>query len=465
MRAVLVGLVSLVAIAVLAPTASAVDVRFQTIAGVNSPGTPPQYNRVGILKIGPRSARNILVLNPGTSASSAYFEPLAKTIVARSPAGRCGRSSGARTCSRTSRCSTRAKAGQATAQQVFDYYLGYLTNASITAPLPAHPERRRRVRPRVGHEHRDRRPAQGRAAGAKLGGRKVVVGGHSLGGTITTAYATWDFNGKAGADGLSGLVYIDGARGLDAGVARPGATQSLQQLQAGLAVADRSAASRRRYAGLFKTTGGLGVAARPELALGGPGLPAPAGDPQAARPGDQRRAVRLRARTSSTSPPTRCARRRPTSAQLDLSDDAARAGTTTARSRRSTATRPMFSGQGVIGHDGTAWYHPQRLTIDAGAVADGNANPAQSVLDVHATKGHDLPKNLKIYAFAAALGGPRRARRSTKLLAHQSGIPRRNLTLINRASTYAHNDPALGAPKKDTFVKQLVPYLESVSGS
>ena len=25
---------------------------------------------------------------------------------------------------------------------------------------------------------------------------------------------------------------------------------------------------------------------------------------------------------------------------------------------------------------------------------------------MHATKGHELPKNLKIYAFAASLGGP-----------------------------------------------------------
>ena len=40
----------------------------------------------------------------------------------------------------------------------------------------------------------------------------------------------------------------------------------------------------------------------------------------------------------------------------------------------------MFSGTGVLGHDGTAWYHPLRLTIDAGAVGDGNANPAQDVL-------------------------------------------------------------------------------------
>ena len=43
----------------------------------------------------------------------------------------------------------------------------------------------------------------------KLGG-KVVLGGHSLGGSVVTAYATWDFSGKPGAEGLSGLVYDDG---------------------------------------------------------------------------------------------------------------------------------------------------------------------------------------------------------------------------------------------------------------
>src|SRR2546423_15700495 len=45
---------------------------------------------------------------------------------------------------------------------------------------------------------------------AKKQGGKVVLGGHSLGGSITTGYATWDFNGKPGAKDLSGLVFIDG---------------------------------------------------------------------------------------------------------------------------------------------------------------------------------------------------------------------------------------------------------------
>jgi hypothetical protein len=104
-----------------------------------------------------------------------------------------------------------------------------------------------------------------------------------------------------------------------------------------------------------------------------------------------------------------------------------------------------------------------RLTIDSGAVADGNENPAQPVLDVHATHGKDLPKGLRIYAFGAALGGAG-VLATARVLARQSGIPRKNLTLVNRASTYAHNDPNSAAPDKNQFLKFLVPYLERVAG-
>jgi pimeloyl-ACP methyl ester carboxylesterase len=47
----------------------------------------------------------------------------------------------------------------------------------------------------------------------RAGGRHVVLGGHSLGGWIATAYAAWDFGGRAGARDLDGLVLIDGASG------------------------------------------------------------------------------------------------------------------------------------------------------------------------------------------------------------------------------------------------------------
>ncbi|MEA2363237.1 MAG: hypothetical protein QOD71_2382, partial [Thermoleophilaceae bacterium] len=112
-------------------------------------------------------------------------------------------------------------------------------------------------------------------------------------------------------------------------------------------------------------------------------------------------------------------------------------------------------------HDGTAWYHPRRLTIDSGAVGNGIANPAQDVLNVHSTMGSELSKDLRIYAFGAALGGPR-VPEAAQALAAQSGIPKGNLTLVNRQATYAHNDPNSAAPKVNAFIKKLIPFLRSI---
>src|ERR1022692_3102788 len=45
------------------------------------PGTRAKYDKVGVIKVGPSSAKNVLVLEPGTSAAAAYFVPLAKWVV------------------------------------------------------------------------------------------------------------------------------------------------------------------------------------------------------------------------------------------------------------------------------------------------------------------------------------------------------------------------------------------------
>lgn len=120
----------------------------------------------------------------------------------------------------------------------------------------------------------------------------------------------------------------------------------------------------------------------------------------------------------------------------------------------------MFSGTGIESADGTEWYFPQRLTDDTRAVGNGIANPAQSVLDVDATMGRNLARRLLIYAFGAALGGAR-VLDAAKLLASQSHIPARNLTLVNRQSTYARNDPA-GAYPRNVFFANLVVFLQKV---
>jgi hypothetical protein len=120
----------------------------------------------------------------------------------------------------------------------------------------------------------------------------------------------------------------------------------------------------------------------------------------------------------------------------------------------------MLSGTGLSSADGTEWYFPERLTIDSGAVANGNENPAQGVLDVHSTQGSNLPQTLKIYAFATELG-KQGVLTSAETLAKQSEIPSSNLTLINEETTYAHNDPA-GAYPNNEFFNHLVPFLEEI---
>jgi pimeloyl-ACP methyl ester carboxylesterase len=270
MRAAVVGLVSVVTIAACASSASAVDVRFTTMAGVNSPGTPPQYNRVGVLQTGPRKARNILVLNPGTSASSTYFEPLAKTIVSMLPGWQVWAIERRENLLEDQSMNDAGKSGKATGQQVFDYYLGWLTNSSVQPHFHFIPDadvayaRDWGMNTEIG----DLRKV---VLAAERGGRTVVVGGHSLGGTISTAYATWDFNGKAGADALSGLVYIDGGS-RPVPVSRDRATRLLQKLhmRSPWLTVGRIPAP---FAGLFQTTGALGIRLDPNVPSLGQAFP------------------------------------------------------------------------------------------------------------------------------------------------------------------------------------------------
>jgi len=50
---------------------------------------------------------------------------------------------------------------------------------------------------------------------------------------------------------------------------------------------------------------------------------------------------------------------------------------------------------------------------------------------------------------------------AAQMLAAQSKIPAGNLTLVNRQSTYAHNDPAGAYPHND-FFDRLVPFLKRI---
>ena len=437
-------------------SAATVPVHFQRVAGFTSPGTPAKYNKVGILKVGSPNAKNVLVLNPGTSASAAYFQPLAKSIVAKARGWQVWSVERRENLLEDHSVLNRAKAHRASARQLFEYYLGWLDDSSITPHFRFIPDSEVAYAREWGMktEVQDLRRVVQRAE--KLGG-KVVVGGHSLGGSITAAYATWDFAGKPGAKGLDGLVFIDGGSS-PTPISKDEASKALADLKAGSPWLNFGGIAAP-FAGLFNSGGSTLVKIAPNqrsLAQDFTLLPANLKAPvPATNAGEYGYAL-----DTETSPVPLAA------AQGHLGHLAASgdprgwedAGELTPLSRFAD----MFSGWGLKGLDGTAWYHPVRLTLDSRVVAAGNANDAQGILDVHATHGRDLPKRLLIYAFGASLGG-QRVLDAARSLASQSGIPSRQLVLVDRHTTYAHNDPNSASPGRNAFLERLIPFLGRVA--
>ncbi len=388
----------------------------------------------------------------------AYFVPLAKWIVSKTTGWQVWAVERRENLLEDQSELNLYKEHKATTTQLFDYYLGYLKNSTITHHYQPVANSTVEFAKQWGMNVAVQDLHLVIGAAKKLGG-KVVLGGHSLGGSVVTAYATWDFDGRAGADELAGLVYIDGGS-TTTPVSTQAATQTLQALDAPSASPWLDFGGiAAPYAGLFEATGAAS-------ALSDPNAPS-LGQTSGLLPSDIVPSVSVTnlgqygyALNASTSPSSLLA------AQAHLGQGIASQGPIHGWNGSGALTpidrfATMFSGQGIQNANGTEWYFPQRLTDDTGAVDNGNANPAQRALGVDATMGHRLPKNLLIYAFGARLGGAS-VPEDAQILAQQSGIPMRNLTLANYQSTYSHNDPA-GAYPNNAFVNRLIPFLGKVS--
>ena len=277
-------------------------------------------------------------------------------------------------------------------------------------------------------------------AARKLGG-KVVLGGHSLGGSVVTAYATWNFDGHAGSR-RSRRAGLHRRRQRTARSPRRRHRRSCQlwtprRASPWLTFGGIAAP----FAGLFNATGSLGALLDPNAPSLGPDSsrccpadlkpPVPVTQPGPVRLRAQRRHLAAgagrrpgapRQGSRGQGPGPRLGRRRRAHADQALRDDVLGLG------HRRTSTAPS----------GTS---PQRLTDDTGAVGNGNANPAQTVLGVDATMGTrpaQAPADLRV---RRALGGDGGADGTRSCWRSSRTSRRANLTLVDRQSTYAHNDP------------------------
>jgi pimeloyl-ACP methyl ester carboxylesterase len=457
-----VALGSSTAVAVSAVTAAAAaPAKPLTVTWMRSfaaPGTPAKYDKVGVIKVGSPTAKNVLVLEPGTSAGAAYFVPLAQWIVSKEKGWQVWSVERRENLLEDQSELNLFKEGKATATQLFDFYLGYLKDSSITHHYQVVAKAAVSFAKQWGMSVAVHDLHTVIEAAKKRGG-KIVLGGHSLGGAVVTAYATWDFNGRPGADDLAGLVYIDGAS-----AASPMTTQAAT---AELATLDAPSASPwLSFGGIAAPYAGIFVATGSASALLDPNAPS-LGEASGLLPSEIVPPVPVTnlgqfgyALNAASSPASLLA------AQAHLGTGISATGAVRGWNGAGALTpikrfATMFSGYPLTGVDGSEWYFPQRLTDDAGAVDNGNANPAQKILAVDATMGHKLPKDLQIYAFGARLGGAG-VLQDARILARQSHISTKNLVLVNRQSTYSHNDPA-GAYPHNVFFDHLLPFLGRIA--
>jgi hypothetical protein len=353
-----------------------------------------------------------------------------------------------------------AKQGKASSTQVFNYYLGFIADHTVTDHMAS--------------SYFTLAPAYAKdwglnvavndvrvviKAAEKLGG-KVVLGGHSLGGSVVTAYATWDFNGKPGADGLSGLVFDDGGSF---------AAETAAQAQMALNTLDQPATSPwltfggfpAPFAGLFNDTGALGVLQAPNMPSLGQSFPLL---PSNLKPGVPvtNEAEYGYALNYKTSPMSLLAAQAHLGAGISSQTiNGAHTWDSTGALTPITRFATMFAAPEELNAAGTEWYFPQRLTDDTAAIGNGIANPAQAVLNVHSTMGRHLPHALRIMAFGTALGQSF-VPAAAKALARQSRIPMSHVTTFDYQATYSHNDPN-GAYPHNAFFSNLIKFLEKIA--
>jgi pimeloyl-ACP methyl ester carboxylesterase len=429
---------------------------FRWYKGYDEASTPSKLDKVGVLKVGPRKAKKILILNPGTSGAAAYFYPLAKLITKKTTNWQVWSIERRGTQLEDQSVFDQVKRGEASVGEMFDYYLNWLTDPTITDHFEFIPD----SEVGFGREWGMKVAVKDLKRVVKRANRKartVVMGGHSLGGSITTAYATWDFNGKPGAAGLDGLAFIDGGSGPDPSLTPAEATDRLNELAAGSPWLSFGGIDAP-FSGLFNSVGAdlaLYAPKEPSVLHTWPLLP---GNLKAPVPPTNRAGYGY-ALDAETSPSSLVAAQVNAGRLAKSGDprDWVRAGEISPLRRVAKA----FAAPNLPGMDGTAWYHPTRLNLDSGGVAAGNDNPTQDVLDLNAIHGDDLGP-MPIYAFGAALGG-QRVLDAAQALADQSSIPASKLRLVNRENAYTHIDPLTAQPKNE-FVRTLRKFLRGQVG-
>ena len=448
-RAVLLAVAALLA---LAPAAASGQTTV-TVPGVPAAG-PAKYDKSFVTKIGPSSAKTVLVLVPGYAGGAGGFLQVGRDLVKQVPGMQVWAVDRRSQALEDTSYFERGLRGQVTPQQVFDYYLGWIGNEGqqprFTPPdtkslsfardwgLPTHLGDLRRV-----------------ILSAKRQGKRVILGGHSLGGSTTAIYASWDFGrGRIGYEDIDGMVLIDGG-----GLGAFNDTESPAEVRKRLAelrekpFADLVGLGLPWATGVFLNLGGLYAQKLPNERS--PFFEYPLLPKQFKPPvPSTNRALLNYALDDSTSPKSlelihlRAGTLAPEGDPRDWVD-----GEVTPSSRVAA-----FASSAPV--DGVEWYFPDRLRLDVDGANELERNAVTRQLKLR--PWHLAKVDVPLYVFQTDLTQGRLLRGAKRMIS-RSDIPAKRSLLVDRSRTTSHLDPLTAAPETNDFVKTVVPWLKRVA--
>jgi pimeloyl-ACP methyl ester carboxylesterase len=432
------------ALLLVAAPASARD-RVITVPTPPEPG-PAQFNQVFVHQFGPASAKRVLVLMPGTQGGAGDFTLDARYLVKHMKGLQVWAIDRRTQALEDTATFAAADAGRIPLQQAFDYYLnlqGFHIRGADQDPYA------REWGMAVALNDARAVVLKARAHGR----RQVVLGGHSLGASLTVAYAAWDFNGRPGYKDLKGLVLIDGGLlGSFDAYDLAQAQQAVADLQTSDPFLDLLGIGIPEIAGIFAEVGGLYAEKAPTASAttlqSYPLLPAVFNPPYPVT----NRALLGNAFDRDTSP-----------ADLSLLhvNAGAIAPSGDPRDWVDGGVTPISRLAATFGQEpsnAVEWYFPKRLTIDTNGADQMTANDVGNFLGLRLF--HTRQVNLPLYAIATDLAGAHVLDGARNFI-RRARTTRRQSMLVNRNPLMSHLDPLTAAPRTNAFLKTVVPFLDN----
>jgi len=420
-------------------------------------GTPTRYDDVQIRTFGSPAASHVLVLVPGTNGGAGDFDRVAPYLATHVPDLQVWSEMRREGALQDESVVQSTLAGTTTSRQMFDYYLGWISNPAVTSHYrPLQPADYRFVADWGMAVAMDDLHAV--VLAARDGGKRTVtLGGHSLGGTEAAVYPAWDFNGQAGYTTINGIVCIDGCAGARRSQGPPATVSSVMASIARLSTTgpwlDLLRLGLPWATGVFSEVGAVTAFKDPT----GPSttfsnfrlLPAYLKPPKPVT----NQAQFGYAFDYKTSPPgleliqVHSGHVAPTGDPADWVDTDI------------TPVKNVIDAFAQTPLAATEWYYPVRLSIDAEASAPLQQSPVAAYLGLRLL--HTAQVDVPLYAFQTALGGTDNGVvGSAEAYKAESRIP--NVTAVSRTATTSHLDPLLATPAQNDFLKTVVPWLTRI---